>query len=505
MAISASVAGSQSLTATPSFGLETAALAKLTYKAAAVSRGTRQAKSLAIEDREISTPPGLLTWSYHPTMPSAASRAACVVLSAVLAGALTPVAQARAFAPACQTRPAPAAPAPTQSEIPWAQQRLGDDRVNALADGRGVTVAVIDSGVAPDHPQLAGAVRPGADLLDPPGDGRLDCVGHGTAVASIVAARRVEGVGFRGLAPGSTIVALRVSEQVELDGTTAGRTAGASGLAAAIRKAVDLRAGVLNLSLVAYRDDDAVRAAVRYAIERDVVVVAAVGNRFADGNPTPYPAAYDGVIGIGAVGNDGRRLAGSQVGPWVDLVAPGGNVVTAALPQGYTVREGTSFAVPFVAATAALVRQYRPELTAQQIAQRLIATADPAPSGPRSPEYGAGVLNPYRALTDQIGGPLPSTAPSGAPLAAPDSGAAPSGPRTLPLTITAAALLLAALGLLAAAVVPRGRRRRWQPGLRVISTQPDDVDPTAPAFGEPSRRRPGPAPDQRPLRREPGP
>ena len=183
------------------------------------------------------------------------------------------------------------------------------------------------------------------------------------------------------------------------------------------------------------------------------------------------------------------------------MVAPGGSVVTAALPQGRTVQEGTSFAVPFVAATAALVRQYRPELNARQIAQRLTATADAAPGGPRSLEYGAGVLNPYRALTDEIGGPRPSTAPSRATPAPPNSGAAPSKPRTPAIPITAAALLLAALGLFAAVVVPRGRRRRWQPGVRLLPDQPEDVDPTAPAFGDPHQRRRSPTSGNRPPRR----
>jgi membrane-anchored mycosin MYCP len=409
----------------------------------------------------------------------AARRAASTLLFCCLLSppALGIIAPASAYAPTCRPRPADVA-APT--EVPWAQERLGVRHLTTLADGGGVTVAVLDSGVDPTHPQLTGAIQAGGDLLDPGGDGKTDCVGHGTAVASLIAARPHDGVGFQGLAPKAAILAIRVSEQVELDGTTAGRTVGATGLATAVRRAVDLRATVLNLSLVLYRDDPAVRDAIAYAVAHDVVVVAAVGNRFEQGNDTPYPAAYDGVLGVGAIGADGRRLAGSQIGPWVDLVAPGGRIVTAALPRGRTVQEGTSFAAPFVAATAALVRQYHPELGARQVADRLTATADPSAGGPGSHEYGAGVLNPYRALADQVAGAGRSVSggragqsgtASGGPSSRPTTpttlappATARTGERGRALAIAGGCLTLAGIAVLAAVVVPRGRRRHWRPG-----------------------------------------
>ena len=118
----------------------------------------------------------------------------------------------------------------------------------------------------------------------------------------------------------------------------------------------------------------------------------------------PYPAAYDGVLGVGAIGPDGVRQDFSQVGPYVDIVAPGGDV-TVAWPDGrYSVQSGTSYATPFVAATAALVRDYRPDLTAREVVRRIVATADPAPGGVRSRAYGSGVVNPYRAVTETVAG-----------------------------------------------------------------------------------------------------
>src|SRR5690349_14586965 len=297
-------------------------------------------------------------------------RAGPLLIFLVLAAAslLAPLDGASAHAPTCKTRSGNSPVPGTPTEAPWAQARLGAGHLAGLATGDGITVAVIDSGVDRANRAL-GKVLVGGDLLDPTGDGRLDCVGHGTAVASLINGD------VYGLAPKATVLSIRVTEQEEVDGTTVGRTSGSAGLATAIRRAVDQGARVINLSLVSYTDNAQVRAAVEDAVAHDVVVVAAVGNRAAEGNPTPYPAAYDGVLGVGAVGMDGRRLAGSQIGRYVDLVAPGAQIVAAGVPDGFTVREGTSFATPFVAAAAALVREYRPELTAAQVVDRLLTPA----------------------------------------------------------------------------------------------------------------------------------
>jgi type VII secretion-associated serine protease mycosin len=402
---------------------------------------------------------------------------------AVLAAVLVPGTAAARQVSCANANSRPVQPVAVPSDVPWAIQRYGLARLAALADGTGQTVAVVDSGVDPTHPQLAGAVAAGRDFLDVgQSDGRVDCVGHGTAVASVIAARPVKGTSFQGLAPGATIVPVRVSELQDVpDGSPAGRTTNAAGFAAAIRAAVDLHVTVINISLTFSQDDPDLHAAIDYALRANVVVVAAAGNRFDSGNPTPYPAAYPGVIGVGAIGPDGKRLPGSQVGDYVDIVAPGSQIVASALPRGYAVMEGTSFAAPFVAATAALLRQYRPELSAVDVAARLTATADPAPGTHHGGEYGAGVLNPYRALTDNLGAPPRSLAPVRP--APPDPNAevlarTAARTRTWSLGLTAAGLLLAGLVLLAAAALPRGRRRGWRPGVR--SVPDDDAAPAPP-------------------------
>jgi membrane-anchored mycosin MYCP len=313
----------------------------------------------------------------------------------------------------------------------------------------------------------------------------LDCVGHGTGVAGIIAARPVAGSLFRGLAPAATILALRVSEQTETeDGSLSGRHGTPAGLATAIRDAVALHAGVINLSLVTYRADEVVRDAVRYALDNDVVVIAAVGNGAEQGNKTPYPAAYDGVLGVGSVSPDTQRVTTSQIGPYVDLIAPGAQIVITATPDGLQLVDGTSFAAPFVSATAALLRQYHPELSAAQVAAQLTATAD---GGHAGPGYGAGVLNPYRALTEYTGAsPGPAAQPA-QPARGPDSARTAARNRTL--LIAGIGLLTVVIAFLIAAVAPRGRRRGWRPGLRALPpSQPPSPDRTEPAFS-PSPRR----------------
>jgi type VII secretion-associated serine protease mycosin len=388
--------------------------------------------------------------------------------AAALAVVLLPTpAQARAYA-ACDNA---VAPHKVSTATPYEDQLYDLARIAPVADGRGVRVAVVDSGVDATHPQLKGHVATGHDFLKGNPDGRQDCIGHGTGVASIIAAVPVGNVPFHGLAPGATIVPIRISEQEEINGETVGEHGTSTDFANAIDFAADPDRGdaqVINLSLVMTQDDSQVREAVARAIARGVVVVAAVGNNgdATKGNPTPYPASYPDVIGVGAIGPDGLRAAYSEHGPYVDVMAAGDKVTVAALHAGQTTGDGTSFAAPFVSATAALLKQRFPALTPAQITHRIVATADPAPGGRHSDEYGYGLLNPYRALTETLGPDVPA---SPAPVVMHTA-----DPAALALQARRAhsqdmALLVAAIGAgvvalvgILAAVVRRGRRRGWR-------------------------------------------
>jgi membrane-anchored mycosin MYCP len=366
---------------------------------------------------------------------------------------------------------------PPSPDVPWPQQRYDLAALGQLSTGAGVSVAVIDSGVDAVAPQLSGAVVPGADPLGG-GDGREDCKAHGTAVASIIAARPASGAGLRGLAPGVTILPVRVSERTDPSAPPAG---GVAELVAGIRSAAAHRPkpAVINLSISTTIDNRSLRAAIADAIAADIVVVAAAGNEHDRGDPTPYPAAYDGVVGVGAIGPDSTRVASSQVGSYVDIVAPGTRVVGSLPTGGYGLYEGTSFATPFVSATAALIRSRWPNLHQADVVRRLLATTDPAPGGHPSPEYGYGVLDPQRALTDVVlaAGPVPSASPLPLPEVVPAQPAAPVSPAL----VAAAILVLAAAGVGAiAAAVPAGRRRGWRPGRTLDPLAGRILDPLAP-------------------------
>ncbi|HWS31755.1 MAG TPA: S8 family serine peptidase, partial [Actinoplanes sp.] len=212
----------------------------------------------------------------------------------------------------------------TSSGVPAELKAYAPSRLADLATGAGVRVAVIDSGVA-QHPQLTGHVLAGRDFLHGAANARSDCPGHGTAVAGIIAGSPVADSGVQGLAPGATVVPARVSEDSDLDDAGRGSSSAAS-FAQAIRWSVNTaKAKVINISLVMPAEDPGVRAAVAEAVAADVVVVAAAGNGGADGGKA-YPAAYPGVIGVGAVAVDGSLTSFSQPGEHVDIVAYGDGV-----------------------------------------------------------------------------------------------------------------------------------------------------------------------------------
>ncbi|MEV6812276.1 type VII secretion-associated serine protease mycosin [Micromonospora sp. NPDC051296] len=404
-----------------------------------------------------------------------------VLTTALIVPAPTP---ARAAPAICQN---PSDPGEVNTETPWHQRWLAPQRVWPFSTGARVRVAVIDSGTDSSHPQLAGRVTTGFDALHGAPGGDVDCVSHGTAVASIIAAGRQEGVGFYGLAPDATIVPIRVSERNATEGA-GGETVTGAVFARAIRQAVDDGADVINMSVTLYYPDPDVEQAVRYAVEQDVVLVAAAGNQHQDGarpDPVPYPAAYDGVIGVGAIDQNGARFRQSQIGPYVDIVAPGGAVVAATRLVGHSVWDGTSFATPMVSATAALIRSAEPNLSAKEVASRLLATADPA-RGDASRGYGSGVVNPYRAVTERL--------TTGAPVAQPplpdvpyDAAAAARADRWavfgrlalwIGLALATVAVVVAALAVL----LPRGRRTRWRP------TRPSAPPAVGPEIDEPEER-----------------
>jgi subtilisin family serine protease len=178
------------------------------------------------------------------------------------------------------------------------------------------------------------------------------------------------------------------------------------------------------------------------------------------------------VLGVGAVGATGQREGYSQQGEFVDVMAPGAAVIAPAAGGGHVRENGTSFAAPFVSATAALIMQRFPGMRGQDVIRQITATADPAPGGRRSDAYGFGVLNPYRALTETVTTGAPKRALV-LPVATADPAIAAlrqrrAESRATAFRVAGAGLAVTVVVVLVALIVPNGRRRRWAPaGYRV--------------------------------------
>ncbi|WP_431933438.1 type VII secretion-associated serine protease mycosin [Micromonospora sp. RP3T] len=372
---------------------------------------------------------------------------------ALLAGAAALAVTASPLAPPAHAAPAHVAPAhaaPATVRVPaWSapervfradqvrdeQWQLAELRAKTAwrtSTGRGVVVAVIDSGVDASHPDLAGQVLPGLDLVEPGGTDEPDPVGHGTTVAGLIAGRADDDRGVVGLAPDARILPVRV-----LDAEN--RYDDALIIAKAVRWAVDNGARVVNLSLGGGGDSPALAAALDYAFARDVVVVACTGN-LATSTTTKvwYPAREPGVLAVTGLDRDSENLwSGSITGHETTLSAPATALYGARSRGGYWRVQGTSFAAPLVAATAALVRARYPRMPAGDVVNRLISTArDLGPTG-RDDRFGYGMVDPVAALTADVApvgrNPLDDNAAPGvvgfgpAPGEGPDTRAAAAG------------------------------------------------------------------------------
>jgi membrane-anchored mycosin MYCP len=360
-------------------------------------------------------------------------------------------------------------PQGTEPATPWAQQLLAPQRVWPLTKGGGITVAVVDTGVDAEIPQLRGKVRAGVDITTAAhGPADTDCYGHGTFLAGIIAASSVPGTGFAGVAPGVSILPIRCATGVA---TGAAGALTPAAMAQGIREAVDAGARVINMSASTTTADAGLAAAVQYAAEHDVVFVASAANSAQKGDPVTFPASYPSVIAVGAVDAAGVRADFSQTGPFLSLVAPGVDVTSVGPGgPGHWLGSGTSYSAPFVAGVAALVRAYRPGLNAAQVKHRLETTANHPAAALPDPGLGWGTVNPLAAVTTVLpeetgGGPAPVVAPP--PARIPDVLA----PDSLgPVLAVAGALLVSVLSLALARIsrlTGAARRRSWRPA-RVV-------------------------------------
>jgi membrane-anchored mycosin MYCP len=282
----------------------------------------------------------------------------------------------------CTTQQQNIKPAPDQTAQPWEIAAAGADQIAAGSHpltGAGVTVAVIDTGVNKNDPQLGAAIENGMDLTGS-GAYNVDSDGHGTMVASIIAARHSSRNGMVGIAPQAKLLIYREAGCGVANGNNE------SSMADAINAAVAAKARVINISQDGYIADTGLRKAVQNAYQNNVVVVTSAGNygdtEASDGginygvNPRMYPAAYAPyLLAVGAADPDGIPASFSEHGSYVGITAPG-KAIGALFPDGrIMIDDGTSFAAPYVAAAAALVIQQHPAWPASTVIKVLEATA----------------------------------------------------------------------------------------------------------------------------------
>lgn len=280
----------------------------------------------------------------------------------------------------------------------WYLDAMKAGQMWQTSTGKGVTVAVIDSGVDWQNGDLKGQVLPGKDLSGgQPGDEHTDPDGHGTGMAGLIAGtgRSGGGDGAYGLAPGAKILPIRTSL----------RSSGDSAVKEwpeAIRYAVDAHAKVINISEAGYAGSQELTDAAAYALKKGALIFAGVGNDADKGNAVQYPAATPGVVGVAAVGKDLHRAPFSEHGPQVDMAAPGVDMVHACGGKtGLCKTSGTSDATALASASAALIWSAHPEWTNNQVLRVMLNTiGGPTDGKERNDSIGYGIVRPRIALTD---------------------------------------------------------------------------------------------------------
>jgi len=299
---------------------------------------------------------------------------------------------------------------------PPALAQLGAQKAWQHATGKGVTVAVVDSGVDDRNPHLTGAVLKGGDMVrsGTVDAGRKDTWGHGTTVAGIIAARRVEGSGVVGLAPDAMIMPVRVYYGEDVDSERDGTDPRPGRIAEGIRWAADHGAQVINVSMSSDADDPAMRSAVRHAERQGALVVASAGNRNTaddDSDGPRYPGGYPEVLAVAAVDNRLQPTDASIHGDHVDVAAPGQDVLGVYRGAGDcwfgTDAPAPSWATAYVSAAAALVAQRYPDESPAMWRYRLAVTAARSSLDARTPETGWGVIRPDEALQRVLSKDMP--------------------------------------------------------------------------------------------------
>ncbi|WEO94934.1 S8 family serine peptidase [Streptomyces sp. FXJ1.172] len=312
---------------------------------------------------------------------------------------------------------APGAAAVDVRSKQWYLNAMQADQMWKTSTGKGVKVAVIDSGVNPNTPALKGQVLVNEVQKSVSYHVTQDYDGHGTSMAELIAGTGA-GNGIKGLAYGAKIIPYRVGLDELKDKQEKEKTATS---AEAIRAAADSDAKIINMSYGSPYDDPDEESAVKYAASKGKLLFAAVGNAGLKNNQVDYPAFYPYVNGVSATDQSGTVAKFSEHGEYVDFSAPGVDVPSWCDNKftEYCNARGTSAASAIASASAALVWSAHPSWTSNQVIRALIDTAGRTwPKGERSLYLGFGVMRPRMVLDDPNINPGPANVD---PLAAENS------------------------------------------------------------------------------------
>jgi len=311
----------------------------------------------------------------------------------------------------------------------WALAKIEAESAWKVATGSNVTIAVIDSGVDLDHPELALRVVEGYDFVNDDAEADDD-YGHGTLVAGVAAAAANNGAGIAGLAWNSRIMPVKVLDE-QGQGVS-------SNLTCALYWAADRGADIINISIISFGPSFGMQSAINYAANEDAMIFSAAGNLFEEGNPVTYPAAHDNVIAVAATDKDDAHAWFSSAGAFVDIAAPGVGIYSPFPPTHDEYRSvyGTSLATPHGAGLAALVLSAVPSLTSEEVETVIQQSAVDLGDAGKDDKFGYGRIDasaaisltlsslPVHLLLPGVNAPVPTETPTATP--SPESETTPS-------------------------------------------------------------------------------
>lgn len=382
-------------------------------------------------------------------------------------------------------------PAPNQTQVAWERDRLDYDAAWRLATGKGITIGVVDTGVSNIDTAYFNAQNVRVFNLAPIDDKQREersvTCKHGTGVVSIIVSRHGldPRTNFAGIAPDATVYAFRALTQPQ-DQSGNAQPESPDPTVKAVNAAIDAKVRVLNISQVMSGGTKEYKAAIERALKAGIVVVAAAGNTGQGLWGPAYPAAYPGVISVGATDAGDNVSPESYLGTPVTVSAPGHGVTmlhpsrsskkqdekSLIANQAFAADTGTSFATPIVSGIVAMLLEREPNLTPAQVAQRLVETADRPVGGVPQAGLGYGIVNPVRAM---IGTPVPlqTKKPVTHREKLPEAPPAPvvdPRPRQITLAVGAGATALTLIALTLKLVLPAAARRDF------ASAEPPEQD-----------------------------